>query len=308
MDNQNNAQRPGKMPKLGYGQRFWYVWGPFIIEWGIQIAVSMAAVVFMSFRYTSAHPEEALAAYENREAMTALGYSILEIVEKYTTLITGAAALTVIPVMVYFYCRDRRREKLYGVFVEKKNGIMQYVLVVLFAGLVGFALNNLILIANLSSLSETYQTTAESMYSASFAMQILCLGILTPIAEELVFRGLMFRRMRQDTSAFLSIIYTAAVFAIFHGNFVQSVYGFAMGILLAWLCEKYGTVLAPIVGHVAANLITLFATEYQVYNYILEDIRIVGGITVASATVAAILYLQIKQTHTEVKNQTQEKL
>ena len=36
MDNQNNQQRPGHMPRLSYGQRFWRIWGPFIIEWGIQ--------------------------------------------------------------------------------------------------------------------------------------------------------------------------------------------------------------------------------------------------------------------------------
>lgn len=30
----------GIWPRLSYGQRFWRIWGPFIIEWGIQIAVS----------------------------------------------------------------------------------------------------------------------------------------------------------------------------------------------------------------------------------------------------------------------------
>ena len=55
MDNQNNQQRPGHMPHLSYGQRFWRIWGPFIIEWGIQIAVSMAAAVVVMYQYMNAH-------------------------------------------------------------------------------------------------------------------------------------------------------------------------------------------------------------------------------------------------------------
>ena len=192
-------------------------------------------------------------------------------------------------------CIDRNREKYYGVATNKKAPLWKYVLVVVFAGGASLALNNLILIGNLSALSATYETTATSMYSAPFAVQIVCLAILSPIAEELVFRGLMFRRMREDTGAKLAIIYTSVVFGIFHGNFVQMLYGFLMGLMFAWLCEKYGSVLAPIVAHVTANLLALFATKYQIFDRMMADIRVIGMVTVGAATIAAIIYLQIKQ-------------
>ena len=197
--------------------------------------------------------------------------------------------------MLFLYHRDRNREKYYGVATNKKAPLWKYVLVVVFAGGASLALNNLILIGNLSALSSTYETTATSMYSAPFAVQIVCLAILSPIAEELVFRGLMFRRMREDTGAKLAIIYTSVVFGIFHGNFVQMLYGFLMGLMFAWLCEKYGSVLAPIVAHVTANLIALFATKYQIFDRMMADIRVIGMVTVGAATIAAIIYLQIKQ-------------
>ena len=197
--------------------------------------------------------------------------------------------------MLFLYHRDRNREKYYGVVPNRKAPLLKYALVVVFAGGLSLALNNLILIGNLSALSSTYEATATSMYSAPFAVQIVCLAILSPVAEELVFRGLMFRRMREDTGAKMAMIYTAAVFGIFHGNFVQMVYGFLMGLMLAWLCEKYGSVLAPIVAHVTANLLALFATKYQIFDRMMADIRVIGMVTVGAATIAAIIYLQIKQ-------------
>lgn len=295
MDNQNNQQRPGHMPRLSYGQRFWRIWGPFIIEWGIQIVVSMAAAVVVMYQYMNAHTKEVVAAYENQAAMMQFATKLMNMMQKYTTIISGATALVVIPVMLFLYHRDRNREKYYGVATNKKAPLWKYVLVVVFAGGASLALNNLILIGNLSALSATYETTATSMYSAPFAVQIVCLAILSPIAEELVFRGLMFRRMREDTGAKLAIIYTSVVFGIFHGNFVQMLYGFLMGLMFAWLCEKYGSVLAPIVAHVTANLLALFATKYQIFDRMMADIRVIGMVTVGAATIAAIIYLQIKQ-------------
>ena len=199
MDNQNNQQRPGHMPHLSYGQRFWRIWGPFIIEWGIQIAVSMVAAVVVMYQYMNAHTKEVVAAYESQAAMMQFATKLMNMMQKYTTIISGVTALVVIPVMLFLYHRDRNREKYYGVATNKKAPLWKYVLVVVFAGGASLALNNLILIGNLSALSATYETTATSMYSAPFAVQIVCLAILSPIAEELVFRGLMFRRMREDS-------------------------------------------------------------------------------------------------------------
>lgn len=295
MDNQMNQQRPGHMPPLSYGKRFWRIWGPFIIEWGIQFAVSMAAAAVVMYQYMNAHPKEVVSAYESQAAMMQFGTKLLNMMQKYTTVIGGATALVVIPVMLFMYCRDRNREKYYGVVPNKKAPLWKYTLVIVFAGGLSLALNNLILIGNLSALSATYETTATSMYSAPFAVQLVCLAVLSPVAEELVFRGLMFRRMREDTGAKMAMIYTAAVFGVFHGNFVQMVYGFLMGLMLAWLCEKYGSVLAPIVAHVTANLIALFATKYQLFDRMMADIRVIGMVTVGAATIAAIFYLQIKQ-------------
>lgn len=283
------------MPRLSYGKRFWHIWGPFIINWGVGIAVSIFAAALFMGKYMSSHMEEVMAAYQDHDAMMKIAYKVTANMQNYTTQIGGVTALIVIPVMLLLLRRDEKRRRQYGVLPNKKAGAVWYLPAVALTGMLSMAVNNLILIGNLSDYSDSWQSTAEAFYSAPFSMQILCLGILTPISEELVFRGLMYRRLREDTGMAGAIVYSAVVFSIFHSNLVQMLYALILGVLLAWLCEKYGSVLAPIAGHAAANLLSVLATNFGLYDRMMSDIRIIGLVTVACATGAAVLFLRIRQ-------------
>lgn len=289
MENRQNGQN-GQRPPVGCGGRFWHIWGPFIINWGIGIVVGILAGIAFLGAYIAAHTKEFMASQGDQEALMNIYNKMMEVVLQHTTEIEGVTALITIPVMLFLYCRDRNREKVYGVIPNKKAPAAKYIMVVIMAGTLSLAMNNLIIIGNLSSYSESYEQTATALYSASMGMQILCLGILAPIAEELVFRGLMYRRMREDTGFVAAVIYSAAVFGLFHGNLVQMIYGTVMGLMLAYVCEKYGSVLAPIIAHITANLISILATYFKVYEWMLSNIMLIGMITVACATITAMVF------------------
>ena len=68
-----------------------------------------------------------------------------------------------------------------------------------------------------------------------------------------------------------------------------------MGLMLAYVCEKYGTVAAPIAAHITVNLVSILATYFHVYNRIQENILIVGAVTVACATGAAGMFLSVQR-------------
>ena len=44
-----------------------------------------------------------------------------------------------------------------------------------------------------------YAQTSEVMYSAGLPVQLIGLGIIIPIAEEMMFRGILFRRYRRKS-------------------------------------------------------------------------------------------------------------
>ena len=86
------------------------------------------------------------------------------------------------------------------------------------------------------------------MYSSLFA------AILGPFIEELFFRGFMYGALKKYAGALWSAVITAAIFAALHTHIVGFFPIFALGILLAYLYEKTGTLVSSITVHITHNL------------------------------------------------------
>lgn len=90
---------------------------------------------------------------------------------------------------------------------------------------------------------------------AMVGMTILDTVILTPIFEEIVFRGLLFATLRRRFGVAPAAVLSAAVFAGAHG---YGVLGFAAvfwsGLLWAWSYERTGSLLPSMAAHAADNL------------------------------------------------------
>ncbi|MCD7841730.1 MAG: CPBP family intramembrane metalloprotease, partial [Lachnospiraceae bacterium] len=85
-------------------------------------------------------------------------------------------------------------------------------------------------------------------------------GLLVPVTEELVFRGLTYRRMRTRMQTYQAVVISALLFALYHGNPIQMLYAFPMALLLALLYEKSGSLVYPILLHIGANLTAILTT------------------------------------------------
>ncbi|MCD7746245.1 MAG: CPBP family intramembrane metalloprotease [Lachnospiraceae bacterium] len=94
----------------------------------------------------------------------------------------------------------------------------------------------------------------EALLTSGMAMQLLGPGLLVPIAEELVFRGLCYTRMKTRLSVGQSVFFSALLFALYHGNPIQMIYAFPMALILALLYERGGTLTGPVLFHMGANL------------------------------------------------------
>jgi membrane protease YdiL (CAAX protease family) len=114
-----------------------------------------------------------------------------------------------------------------------------------------------------------------------------------PICEELVYRGLIYMRMRQYLNVNMSILVSALIFGLVHGNPVQGIYGFLVGILFAYVYEQYGSLKAPILAHVSANMLSLLL---MVLNPDLGNAVMVtvGGILAVVLTLAMVLAIDRK--------------
>ena len=75
-----------------------------------------------------------------------------------------------------------------GVTPQKKAAFEKYILIVGISIPVALGVNNLLLLSNLSEVSEGYKQASEMLYTPSLPVQIICLGIVIPIMEELIFK------------------------------------------------------------------------------------------------------------------------
>lgn len=121
--------------------------------------------------------------------------------------------------------------------------------------ILGAGLNLLFFLLGFTESSETYTKVSESQFSVPLWLAVIFYGILSPVVEEMVFRGILYRALKANIGVIGAAMGSALAFGVFHGNIVQAVYGSIMGICLAFHYEKYGKIAAPVLFHSAANVV-----------------------------------------------------
>lgn len=131
----------------------------------------------------------------------------------------------------------------------------RYLLLFMAAAGAVVGLNLLYGLTGFIDVSATYQEVAESQFAANLLVGLLCYGLITPVAEELLFRGIIHNGLRRFLNPGVAILVSAAIFGIYHGNVVQATYGFLMGCLLAYGYEYFGKFAVPVLIHIVANVL-----------------------------------------------------
>ena len=95
------------------------------------------------------------------------------------------------------------------------------------------------------TMSDDVKHLFESIMGSSWGY--LALGILAPVAEELVFRGAILRSLMAYFNyrlPWIPIVVSALLFGAVHGNVAQFANAFVMGLLLGWMyCRTHSIVL-----------------------------------------------------------------
>lgn len=95
----------------------------------------------------------------------------------------------------------------------------------------------------------------ESAYVLAGMFLVAC--IVAPVNEEVVFRGIMFRFLRQRLGRVPAVLVPAAIFGALHGNLAGFLPLSVLGAAFAIAYEQSGDLRVPIVAHAMFNLNTL---------------------------------------------------
>lgn len=137
----------------------------------------------------------------------------------------------------------------------KKEPLQNYVFLVV-AGIGSvLGINLLFHLSGMTAQSAAYQAVSESQYAASLWVGLLCYGLITPMAEELLFRGIIYNYLRRFVDLRLAIVISALVFAVYHANAVQGSYALLIGCLMAYGYEYFGSYRIPVLLHIISNVL-----------------------------------------------------
>ena len=120
-------------------------------------------------------------------------------------------------------------------------------------------------------LEEKNQYSTEKTFQIPFAVSLLGYGFIAPFAEEVAFRGILYPYLEKILPPVWAIFISAFFFGLYHGNLMQGIYAFLLGVMMAFLVYKTHSLGASMLFHMSANIIvTCYANIPSFYQFLMS--------------------------------------
>ena len=100
---------------------------------------------------------------------------------------------------------------------------------------------------------EKYTALIESLVGGNVIVSVIATAVLAPIAEEIIFRELMTRKLCRIFPFWFANIIQALAFGLYHMNLVQGVYAFFLGLIFGYVAYRMKSIWASIMLHGIVN-------------------------------------------------------
>ncbi len=147
----------------------------------------------------------------------------------------------------------------------------------------------------------TADFSVDSFSAKAIILTILYLVVIAPIAEEIVFRGLILKTLSPFGRKY-AIMLSALLFALMHKNIPQAVGAFAIGIVFAIVDTKANSIVPSIIMHSLNNVLPCLmninasinsSAVTLIYN-LLVDAVVLAGIAIAFIKGGQLFSLKLK--------------
>ncbi len=227
-----------------------------------QIVVSYAAsiiiVVSVSFKYGIERIYQVMA--EDPSGYMKIANEIA--VEASERLFSHLMEITLISALValltYFIIFRVRKKKFFVEVGIKKAKKLDYPICFLLGIFLNFFVVSFLSIVPIPEnwLASYADATASMGVGSLTPIAIITTVLAAPISEEIVFRGLLYTRLKRCMPMLGAMILTSFIFGIMHGTaIIWVMYAGILGFVLSWVYEKCGSLLAPILMHMGFNLV-----------------------------------------------------
>ncbi len=126
-------------------------------------------------------------------------------------------------------------------------------LLFIFVVIVGGKLSELLSIfLNIKNDSISKELLSDNLWLNILQFKILT-SLLVPITEELIFRGLIFKFIRQYRGFIFSAVISSLIFGVLHFNIAIIPFVFLLGFVNSFMLEKTNSLFYPIIIHALVN-------------------------------------------------------
>ncbi|MDO4615125.1 MAG: HAD hydrolase-like protein [Lachnospiraceae bacterium] len=249
------AEPSGKRKSAGTSLRrdpwplmIWRILYPYLISQAAAIIISFVLVILYSVFYAS--PE-------------AIGW--LDFIYDNDTIFGGFIDFFCLIILIPLFKSDenkRNHSRDRGAVLRRNRLTWKHVLMIVLATeAVSLSVNDVVsMIVYL--MNPNYAEPQASFYTVSVFAQYVFIGVLTPICEELMFRGLIYRRIRDYFGPLPAIIAASVFFGLVHQDLPTDIIVFFGGIMLALAYEHFGSLKACIAGHMTINIFAITLNNY----------------------------------------------
>ena len=244
----------------------------FAVYFVTQLIVSFVYGTIWSAKKTA----ELMAAGETVDAMALTEQLATQIMDKATEMIFWAGIIALIIYWIRFAVRKKNFFKEVQIKKIVTNGILPIVVTALSM--------NVVVSVVISSIPwpqewiDAYMTNSASIDGS--LMSWLAAVVMAPLLEEIVFRGLVYTRLKKGMPAIVAAVIASFVFGLCHGTAIWIIYATGLGLVLTWVFEKYQSLTASILFHLSFNtmglIISMIPESMEIVIWILLVVSVVG--------------------------------
>ena len=130
---------------------------------------------------------------------------------------------------------------------------------------IAYGVNLLFNLVGFTDTVKAFEQLMAEQYATPFALAVLIYCIAAPVAEEFLFRGILYNRIKKYGTAVVAAILSSLLFALYSGNLIAGSYGFVISLLVCFVYERTGKYTLAVLTHVLANFCAYTLTYTGVF-------------------------------------------
>lgn len=213
--------------------------------------------------------------------------------------------------IIYYLISKLRKENMWKIcnFNKIKTKIIiPIVLAGLFLQLlIGMILEYTSKIIKNTQAFDNHADLMNNLLNGNIILSIIAIGIIAPIIEELIFRGLIQNELRKIMPLTAVVVVQAVLFGIYHMNIVQGIYAFVLGVIFSLIVIWFKSIWGSIIMHATINTSSVLISKINEDS--ISDMTIylvVAGMTIIG--LGSLIYLYKNRIKIDEEKITEEQI